>query len=146
MIAPLSSFAAGLVFGVGLWVSGMAIPRKVLDFLDVSGDWDPSLLVVMAGAVAVTLAAFRPTLKRARPFFAERFFVAERKDIDLPLVAGAALFGLGWGIAGYCPGPALTALSNVTVEVFAFLAAMVAGGWLHRVLERRGLPAAAGNT
>lgn len=146
MIGHVSAFGAGLVFGIGLWVSGMAIPKKVLDFLDLSGNWDPSLLVVMAGAVTVTLAAFRPTLKRAKPFFAGRFFVPERTDIDAPLVAGAALFGLGWGIAGYCPGPALTALSNLTVEVFAFVAAMVAGGWLHSVVERRGLPGAAGST
>jgi uncharacterized membrane protein YedE/YeeE len=146
VIGPLSSFAAGLVFGIGLWVSGMAVPKKVLDFLDVTGNWDPSLLVVMAGAVAVTLSAFRPTLKRAKPFLAGRFVVPARTDIDPPLVAGAALFGLGWGVAGYCPGPALTALSNLTVEVFAFVAAMVAGGWLHSVLERRGLPGAAGST
>ena len=146
MIGHLSAFGAGLVFGIGLWVSGMAIPKKVLDFLDVGGNWDPSLLVVMAGAVAVTLAAFRPTLKRAKPFFAGRFFVPARSDIDAALVAGAALFGLGWGVAGYCPGPALTALSNLTPEVFAFVAAMVAGGYAHKLLEDRGLPAAAGNT
>jgi uncharacterized membrane protein YedE/YeeE len=146
VIGHLSSFGAGLLFGIGLWISGMAIPKKVLDFLDVSGGWDPSLLVVMAGAVGVTLVAFRPTLMRPKPLFGERFIVPSRTDVDLPLVAGAALFGLGWGIAGYCPGPALTALSNLTVEIFAFVAAMVAGGWLHRVFERRGLPAAAEST
>jgi len=109
VIAPLSSFGAGLLFGIGLWLSGMADPKKVLDFLDVSGNWDPSL------------------------------------DIDWPLVAGSAIFGLGWGAAGYCPGPALTALSNLTAEVFAFVAAMIAGGWLHLALERRGLPASVEN-
>ena len=146
MIAHLSSFGAGLLFGIGLWVSGMAVPAKVLGFLDVTGAWDPSLLLVMAGAVAVTLAAFRPTLRRAKPFFAERFYAPQRTDIDLPLVAGAALFGLGWGIAGYCPGPALTALSNLTLEIFAFVAAMVAGGWLHAAWERRGLAGVPGST
>lgn len=145
MIGHLSSFGAGLLFGIGLWVSGMAVPAKVLGFLDVTGSWDPTLLVVMAGAVGVTLAAFRPTLKRARPYFAERFVLPARKDIDLPLVAGSAIFGLGWGIAGYCPGPALTALSNLTFEVFAFVAAMLAGGWLHAQYERRGLAGAAEN-
>jgi len=145
VIAPLSSFGAGLLFGIGLWLSGMADPKKVLDFLDVSGNWDPSLLLVMGGAVAVTLAAFRPTLKRARPFFAGQFVVPARQDIDWPLVAGSAIFGLGWGAAGYCPGPALTALSNLTAEVFAFVAAMIAGGWLHLALERRGLPASVEN-
>jgi uncharacterized membrane protein YedE/YeeE len=146
VIGHLSSFGAGLVFGVGLWISGLAIPRKMLDFLDVSGSWDPSLLLVMAGAVGVTLAAFPPTLRREKPFFAGRFIVPSRTDIDVPLVAGAALFGVGWGIAGYCPGPALTALSNLNVEIFAFVAAMVAGGWLHKAFERRGLPAAAAST
>ena len=146
MIGHLSSFGAGLLFGVGLWVSGMAVPKKVLDFLDVTGNWDPSLLLVMAGAVAVTLAAFRPTLKRPKPLFADRFMVPTRKDIDAPLVAGAALFGLGWGVAGYCPGPALTALSNLTTEILAFVAAMVAGGWLHQSVQRSRLPAAARST
>jgi hypothetical protein len=146
MIAHLSAFGAGLVFGIGLWVSEMANPKKVLDFLDVAGNWDPSLALVMAGAVAVTLVAFRPTLKRVKPFLARRFVIPERNDIDLPLLLGSAIFGLGWGIGGYCPGPALTALSNLTLEVFVFVAAMVAGGWLHREIERRGLPGAAEST
>lgn len=146
MIGYLSSFGAGLVFGLGLWISGMAVPAKVLGFLDVTGKWDPSLLLVMAGAVGVTLAAFRVVEKRARPFFAEVFVLPTRKDIDLPLVAGAALFGLGWGVAGYCPGPAITALSNMTVEIFAFVAAMLAGGWLHAQVERRGLAGAVEST
>jgi uncharacterized membrane protein YedE/YeeE len=146
MIGHLSSFGAGLLFGIGLWISGMAVPKKVLDFLDVTGNWDPSLLLVMGGAVAVTLAAFRPALKRPKPLFAERFVVPTRSDIDLPLVGGAALFGLGWGIAGYCPGPALTALSNLTLEIFVFVAAMVAGGWLHGAIGRRAFPGAAEST
>lgn len=146
MIGHLSAFGAGLLFGLGLWVSGMAVPAKVLGFLDVTGNWDPSLLVVMAGAVGVTLAAFRLVVKRTRPFFAEAFVLPTRKDIDVPLVAGAAIFGLGWGAAGYCPGPAITALSNLTPEIFAFVAAMLAGGWLHGALERRGLPGAAEST
>ena len=146
MIGYLSSFGAGLVFGVGLWVSGMAVPAKVLGSLDVTGNWDPSLLVVMAGAVGVTLAAFRVVVKRTRPFFAEVFVLPARNDIDRPLVAGAAIFGLGWGTAGYCPGPAITALSNLTVEIFAFVAALLAGGWLHAWSERRGLARAVEST
>ena len=121
----LSAFGAGLLFGLGLWVSGMANPRKVLDFLDVAGNWDPSLLLVMGGAVAVTLAFFRPLLKLKRIEFG--------KEIDLQLLAGAAIFGLGWGIGGYCPGPALTALSNLSAEAFVFVAAMVAGGLFARI-------------
>ena len=125
----------------------MANPRKVLDFLDVTGHWDPSLLLVMGGAVAVTAAFFRPlVLKRPAPLLGGRFFALERSNIDLPLVLGAAVFGAGWGIGGYCPGPALTALSNLNVEAFAFVAAMVAGGLLHGFFERGGLPAVHENT
>jgi uncharacterized protein len=123
----ISAFGAGVLFGIGLWLSGMANPRKVLDFLDVTGTWDPSLLLVMGGAVAVTLLAFRPIIRRRKLSF-------EKTALDVPLVAGAALFGLGWGIGGYCPGPALTALSSLSFEVFVFVAAMIAGGLFARML------------
>ena len=126
----IHAFGAGLLFGIGLWLSGMANPRKVLDFLDVTGNWDPSLLLVMGGAVAVTLIAFRPLLKK-RP-------LDLRKEIDTPLVLGAALFGAGWGIAGYCPGPALTALTNLTAEVVVFVVAMVAGGICAKIRSSKG--------
>ena len=131
MIALLSAFGAGLVFGVGLWLSGLAVPQKVLGFLDVAGDWDPSLLLVMGGAVAVTLAAFRPTLRRGSPWLAPRFDLPDRNAIDGPLVVGAAIFGAGWGLGGYCPGPALTALANLSLEPLVFVAAMIAGGLAH---------------
>ena len=121
----ISAFGAGLLFGVGLWLSGMANPRKVLDFLDITGDWDPSLLLVMGGAVAVTAIFFRPLIKLKRIDF--------REGIDTPLAIGAALFGIGWGIGGYCPGPAITALSNLTLEPLIFVAAMVAGGLLAKI-------------
>ena len=124
----LSAFGAGLLFGIGLWLSGMANPKKVLDFLDVSGNWDPSLLLVMGGAVAVTLAGFR--------LFREKISV-DKTMIDLPLVAGAALFGLGWGIVGYCPGPGLTALANLSAEAFVFAGAMVAGGLFVKILPAK---------
>ena len=123
----ISAFGAGLLFGIGLWVSGMANPRKVLDFLDVTGNWDASLLLVMGGAVTVTALTFRPLLKKNPIDFKTR--------IDAPLVIGAALFGIGWGIGGYCPGPALTALSNLSAEVFVFVAAMVAGGLFARIVS-----------
>ena len=125
MTAQLSAFGAGLLFGIGLWLSGMANPRKVLDFLDVAGAWDPSLLLVMGGAVAVTLVFFRPLLRLKK--------IEPRKEIDAPLLAGAAIFGIGWGIGGYCPGPALTALSNLSAEALVFVAAMVAGGLFARI-------------
>ena len=116
----LSAFGAGVLFGIGLWLSGMANPRKVLDFLDVTGNWDPSLLLVMGGAVAVTLSFFGPLIRKHKLEFP--------KAIDVRLVAGAAIFGIGWGIGGYCPGPALTALANLSAEALVFVAAMVAGG------------------
>ena len=125
-----SAFGAGFLFGIGLWLSGMANPRKVLDFLDISGNWDPSLILVMGGAVAVTAIAFRPLLRKQKMDFKTR--------IDAPLVLGAALFGIGWGIGGYCPGPALTALSTMSAEVFVFVAAMVAGGLFARIAPSAG--------
>jgi hypothetical protein len=126
----ISAFGAGLLFGVGLWLSGMANPRKVLDFLDVAGNWDPSLLLVMGGAVAVTASVFRPLLRRNPINF--------RSDIDAPLIIGAVLFGIGWGIGGYCPGPALTALANLNAEAFIFVAAMVAGGVFAKIASPAG--------
>ena len=127
----ISAFGAGFLFGIGLWLSGMANPRKVLDFLDVAGDWDPSLLLVMAGAVAVTASAFRPLIRKKDLRF-------DRTAIDIPLVAGAAIFGIGWGIGGYCPGPAVTALSNLTLEPAVLVAAMVAGGLLAKIWPSSG--------
>jgi uncharacterized membrane protein YedE/YeeE len=122
----IHALGAGLLFGVGLWLSGMANPRKVLDFLDITGAWDPSLLLVMGGAVAVTAAFFRPIIRKKQLTF-------DKTALDLPLVAGAALFGIGWGIGGYCPGPAITALSNLSVEPLVFVLAMVIGGLLAKI-------------
>lgn len=127
----ISAFGAGLLFGIGLWLSGMANPRKVLDFLDITGSWDPSLLVVMAGAVAVTAAFFRPLIRKHGMKF-------DRTDVDVPLIAGAAIFGIGWGIGGYCPGPALTALASLSAEALVFVAAMVGGGIFARIVFRSG--------
>ena len=135
MRALASALGAGFLFGIGLWVSGMANPKKVLGFLDITGDWDASLMLVMGGAVAVTVIVFPFILKRGKPFLQETFNLPQKKDIDFPLVAGSAIFGIGWGIAGYCPGPALTALSTLSVESIVFVAAMLAGGWLHRLLR-----------
>ena len=136
MNALVFALGAGFVFGTGLWVSGMANPKKVLGFLDVAGNWDASLLLVMGGAVAVTLLGYRMVLKNAAPLLAKRFHLSDRKHIDLPLLAGSAIFGIGWGIVGYCPGPAITAASTLSAESIVFVAAMVAGGFLHRLLPR----------
>ena len=124
MSALLSALGAGFLFGIGLWVSGMSNPKKVLGFLDITGNWDASLMLVMAGAVAVTLVGFR--------FYRTKIPLPTLKDIDFPLVAGSALFGVGWGIAGYCPGPAITSLSTLSAESIVFVVAMVAGGLLYR--------------
>ncbi len=124
----VSALGAGFLFGIGLWVSGMANPKKVLGFLDISGRWDASLMLVMGGAVAVTLAGFK--------IYRTKIPLPTLKDIDFPLVAGAAIFGIGWGIAGYCPGPAITALSALSTESVVFVVAMVAGGLLHKIMAR----------
>ena len=137
MTALASALGAGFLFGIGLWVSGMANPKKVLGFLDITGDWDASLMLVMGGAVAVTAISFRFVLERKKPFIEQTFELPSRKDIDIPLVAGAALFGIGWGIAGYCPGPALTALSTLSMESVVFVGAMLVGGFAHRALSGR---------
>ena len=136
MNALVSALGAGFVFGIGLWISGMSNPKKVLGFLDLTGDWDASLMLVMGGAVAITVIAFHFALKRKKPFIEEKFELPARKDFDLPLVAGAAIFGIGWGIGGYCPGPAITALSTVSAESIVFVVSMIAGGLLHRLIAR----------
>ena len=136
MSALFSALGAGFVFGIGLWVSGMANPKKVLGFLDVTGNWDASLLLVMGGAVAVTVFAFHFVLKREKPLMEEKFQVPSSKNIDSLLVSGAAIFGIGWGIAGYCPGPGITALATLSTESVVFVIAMLAGGLLHRGATR----------
>lgn len=139
-MAILVQFAIGLIFGLGLIISGMANPAKVLNFLDVgaiaAGTWDASLAFVMAGAVAVTFFGFSRVLKLARPVFAERFYVPTRKDIDPRIIAGPAIFGVGWGLAGFCPGPVLTALGFGSASAVIFVAAMCAGMLIARFVDR----------
>ncbi|KAA5803887.1 YeeE/YedE family protein [Alkalicaulis satelles] len=129
--APLAALGAGLLFGLGLVISGMINPAKVLNFLDVAGSWDPSLAFVMGGALAVTAIGYRLVLPRGKPLFAERFALPAARQLDPRLIGGAALFGIGWGLAGFCPGPALSAAALGMAEVYIFLAAMLAGmaGW-----------------
>lgn len=133
-MSKLVSFVVGLLFALGLGIAGMTQPSKVLAFLDVFGDWDPSLAFVMAGAIAV----YMPVFWWARGVLAPRLHLPTRKDIDLRLVVGSALFGVGWGLAGYCPGPALVSLTTLSGSALAFGAAMFAGMRLHGVLERGG--------
>ncbi|MFC4725926.1 DUF6691 family protein [Glycocaulis abyssi] len=131
MKAVLSALAAGLVFGLGLIVSGMVNPAKVLNFLDIAGQWDPSLAFVMAGAAGTVFIGYRFVLKRPAPFFADRFNVPTATKLDARLIGGAAMFGVGWGLVGFCPGPALTALGTGAMPVLVFAVAMLAGmaGW-----------------
>jgi uncharacterized membrane protein YedE/YeeE len=125
------SFLAGLVFALGVGVAGMTQPTKVVGFLDVTGRWDPSLAFVMVGAIGVAGAVFRLTRSHAAPLFAPRFIVPTRGDVDLRLIGGAALFGIGWGLGGLCPGPALTALASGAPSTLIFVVAMLAGMALH---------------
>lgn len=122
----------GLLFGVGLVISGMANPAKVLNFLDLFGTWDPSLAFVMGGAVAVAFVGFRLVLGRGRPVFDTTFHLPTKQDIDRPLVLGAALFGIGWGLGGFCPGPAFVALGLGAPGTYAFVPAMLVGIWAAR--------------
>ena len=136
----LLGLVSGLVFGVGLVVSGMANPAKVLNFLDVAGSWDPSLAFVMAGAVAVSFIGFRLAWRRPPPVLAERFELPTASAIDPRLVAGSAVFGVGWGIGGFCPGPAITSLALAAPGTLVFVPAMAAGLWLGFRARGAGLP------
>jgi uncharacterized protein len=127
-----SALAAGLLFGLGLAISQMTNPAKVLNFLDVTGRWDPSLLLVLGAAVLVTVTSFRWVLRREAPLFDARFHVPSRRDLDRRLLIGAAIFGIGWGIGGYCPGPAFASLSAFGRDAFVFVAAMIAGSLAYR--------------
>ena len=123
----LFALLAGALFGAGLAISGMVNPAKVLAFLDIAGAWDPTLALVMAGALAVAVPGFRIALGRRTPWFGDTFGVPTRSDIDVRLLAGAALFGIGWGLVGLCPGPALANLVTGRPEILAFVVAMLCG-------------------
>lgn len=123
----LSAFASGLIFGLGLLISQMVNPAKVLAFLDIFGEWDPTLAVVMGAAVAASALGHYVAKRRGAPVFAARLEIATRRDLEPRLLAGAALFGIGWGLVGLCPGPALTALPLGLWQVFVFVASMLAG-------------------
>lgn len=137
MIA-FASFFAGLVFGLGLIISGMANPAKVLGFLDLSGAWDPSLAFVMAGAIAVGMVAFMLARRRTVSILGAEMRLPSARHIDRRLIAGSLLFGIGWGIAGFCPGPGLVALGMGEVKALVFVAAMLAGMGIFEFFERLG--------
>ncbi len=127
MIRIILAFLIGVVFGVGILISGMANPAKILNFFDVFGHWDPSLAFVMGGALTVTAIGYHLLFKRARPLLDVKFHVPTRRDLDARLFGGAALFGVGWGIVGFCPGGSIPALAVGRLEPLIFVAALLAG-------------------
>lgn len=133
----LFALLAGIIFGAGLTISDMVNPARVLNFLDVAGNWDPTLIFVMAGALAVAIPGYRLVFARPAPLTGGKFVVPATHRIDLPLVGGAALFGVGWGLAGICPGPAFTDIVTFEPKVYLFVATMLVGmivakGWQDR--------------
>jgi len=132
----LFAFAAGLIFGAGLILSGMTDPGKVIGFLDVTGDWDPSLAFVMGGAILIGFFAFRLAGKRAKSFVGGAMHLPHRRDIDKRLVSGSVLFGIGWGLAGFCPGPALVSFASGVDEAAIFVAAMLGGMFIYTAADR----------
>ncbi|CAN5386732.1 YeeE/YedE thiosulfate transporter family protein [soil metagenome] len=137
MATIVASLLAGLVFGLGLIVSGMADPHKVLSFLDLAGPWDPSLAFVMAGAIGVAAVAFAVARKRTSSLLGGAMKLPTSRVIDRRLVVGSLLFGIGWGMAGFCPGPALVAVGMGEAKALVFVAAMLAGMGIFELLERR---------
>lgn len=132
----ISALFIGILFGLGLTISGMINPAKIIAFLDVAGRWDPSLLVVMAAALAVSFVGYRIVLARRAPLFGAAFQLPTKTTIDKPLIVGSALFGVGWGLAGLCPGPAISAAALGNGDIYIFLIALAAG-----MLLKDGLPA-----
>lgn len=131
----LFALLAGTLFGAGLMISGMMDPAKVIGFLDVFGDWDPSLMFVMGGALIITIPVFRLILVKQKPAFCEAFNLPAKTQIDTSLLMGAAIFGIGWGLYGYCPGPAISSLASLNMAGFLFVPSMLAGMWFISVIE-----------
>lgn len=133
-----AALVSGALFGLGLIISGMSNPARVLNFLDWSSNWDPTLAFVMGGAVAVALPGFHWVRQRSKPLFGNSFDMPTSTSIDKKLIAGASIFGIGWGIGGFCPGPSLVALTTLHTDVLLFVAAMLVGMVLHHWLVQRG--------
>lgn len=132
----VTAFWVGVLFAVGLGLSGMTQPQKVIGFLDLFGAWDPSLLFVMGGAVGVHFFAYRWSLQRTSPLFSAKWHLPTKKEITPSLIIGSFLFGIGWGIAGYCPGPALTSLVTFGRQPILFVVSMITGMYLFRLFDR----------
>ncbi len=135
-------YLIGVIFGTGIVVSGMANPAKVINFFDIAGTWDPSLAFVMGGALIVTAVGYRMVFGRARPLFEGRFVLPTARNLDARLIGGSAVFGVGWGIAGFCPGGALPALGTGRIEVVLFVAALLGGIFAAKFLQNLSRPKA----
>ena len=142
MLRILSTYLIGLVFGIGIMISGMANPAKVLNFFDIAGTWDASLIFVMGGALVTTGLGYLFVLKRPMPVFDAKFHLPTKRELDIKLIGGSAVFGIGWGIAGFCPGGALPAIGTLNPAVLAFVAAMLVGIFGAKALQKRGAVAA----
>lgn len=131
------SLFCGLIFGLGLLISGMANPQKVLGFLDITGLWDPSLILVMAGAILAALLPFQWAKNQSRSLLGQTIQLPDKTQIDRPLILGSLLFGIGWGLAGICPGPAIVLLGLKQINAIYFVLAMLAGMWIFQILQKR---------
>jgi uncharacterized membrane protein YedE/YeeE len=136
-LAKLGEFGAGLFFGWGLLIAGMTDPSKVLGFLDLAGQWDPSLAFVMGGAIAVGVIAFAVARRRTSSFLGGALHLPTRRDIDRRLIVGSLLFGVGWGLAGFCPGPGVVAMATGQPKAGVFVLAMLVGMWIFEIADRR---------
>jgi uncharacterized membrane protein YedE/YeeE len=133
----LAALLVGFIFALGLGISGMTQPQKVLGFLDLFGNWDPSLMFVMVGAIGVHFVSYRLIRRRNSPLLSMKWHVPEKKEMTPALVGGAVIFGIGWGLAGFCPGPAITALASLSVKPLVFVVSMIGGMLIFRVVDRK---------
>lgn len=132
----ISAFTTGLIFGIGLIISGMTNPAKIIGFLDITGQWDPSLLLVMLGAVSITFVAFRFVERKSVSLLGDNIQLPKKTGLDKPLIVGAVLFGIGWGLAGYCPGPALASLSSGLLPPVLFVLTMITGMGVFEIYKK----------
>ncbi|HET9236360.1 MAG TPA: DUF6691 family protein [Oligoflexus sp.] len=133
----LAALVVGFIFSLGLGISGMTQPQKVVGFLDLFGNWDPSLMFVMVGAIGVHMVSYRIIRRRHSPLLSRAWHVPEKKEITPALVSGAVIFGIGWGLAGFCPGPAVTALASLSVKPLVFVVSMIGGMLIFRAVDQR---------
>lgn len=135
-VKTAAGYLAGLLFGLGLAISGMTDPARVLGFLDIAGAWDPTLIFVLGAAVGTTFVGYRLVFARGTPLFSAKFQLPTKQELDAKLLGGAALFGVGWGLSGYCPGPAIASMGGLTLPLLALLAAMVLGWFIAQRIAR----------